>query len=136
MIINIIANNGPLKNLFQLIFISLKVMKILKVEIIPYFGGVKKINKNIFYIASIVFIILLIPSFLGAFAEDEGTLGSNLVWIFFAKLFNVLRFPTHTLLWSIISEAGVVIYFATLLLNCIFYGLAVERIIFYIKKLK
>lgn len=85
-----------------------------------------------------LFILLLIPSFLGAWAEDEGTLGTNIIWVSFAKLFYILRFPTHTLLWTIISEFGATIYFLGLFINCIFYGFLTERTIsiFKTKKLE
>ena len=78
----------------------------------------------------------MIPSLLGAYAEDEGTLGTNIIWITFAKLFTILRFPTHTLLWTIISKFGATIYFLGLFVNCIFYGFITERIISILKTKK
>ena len=76
-----------------------------------------------------VFGLLLIPSFLAAWAEDEGTLGSSIIWRTFAKLFYVLRFPTHTLFWTFITEFGAMVYFLGLVINCIFYGVIIERLI-------
>jgi hypothetical protein len=96
----------------------------------------KSINKNIIFWATILFVILLLPSFLSAWAEDEGTLGTNIMWISFAKTFKILRFPTHTLFWPIISKFGSTIYFFTLFINCLFYGFISERIITLLKKLK
>ncbi len=73
--------------------------------------------------------LLVIPSFFAAFAEDEGTLSPDYkFWNFFAGLFYILRFPTHTLLWSVISEAGPLTYLGGLFTNCIFYGLIIERL--------
>jgi len=43
----------------------------------------------------ICFAILMLISFIAAAAEDEGTLGYRVVGNLFAKLFWVLRFPTH-----------------------------------------
>jgi hypothetical protein len=77
---------------------------------------------------------LLVPSFIAAGAEDEGTLGTNLIWVVFAKLFYVLRFPTHTLLWTFFSSAGASIYFSGFIINCLFYGLITERIISFVKQ--
>jgi len=78
---------------------------------------------------------LLIPSFLAAWAEDEGTLGTNLFWIVFAKLFYILRFPTHTLLWGFISkvDSGGV-FMGGLAINCMFYGFLIERLISVLKR--
>ena len=66
----------------------------------------KNFSKSTFTISTIVFGLLLIPSFLAAFGEDEGTLQADSFWIIFANLFYVLRFPTHTLLWTLICKGG------------------------------
>jgi hypothetical protein len=71
---------------------------------------------------------LVIPSFIAAWAEDEGTLGTSIIWMVFFKLFYILRFPTHTLFWVIFSNAGVVVYLSGLIINCMFYGFITERI--------
>jgi hypothetical protein len=89
----------------------------------------KSINKRTLFWTTMLFVLLLIPSFLRAWAEDEGTLGTNIIWVLFAKLFNIFRFPTHILFWPIISKCGVIIYFLGLFINCIFYGLLTERTI-------
>jgi hypothetical protein len=94
----------------------------------------KNINIQAVYIATVIFILLLIPSFLAAWGEDEGTLGTNIIWITFSKLFYILRFPTHTLLWTLITNGGAIVFFGSLLINCLFYGLLTERIIYIIKK--
>ncbi|MBC7449994.1 MAG: hypothetical protein H7259_00740 [Cytophagales bacterium] len=96
----------------------------------------KKINKTIFIISTIVFALLLIPAFIAAFAEDEGTLPANGCWIIFARLFSVLRFPTHTMVWSAIIDGGSPVYFIGLMINCVFYGLITERIFSFFLKLK
>jgi hypothetical protein len=83
--------------------------------------------------ATILFGLLLIPSFLAAWAEDEGTLGTNIIWVTFAKLFYVLRFPTHTLLWTLFSNGGATIYFLGLIINCLFYGFITERLFSFVK---
>jgi hypothetical protein len=92
----------------------------------------KNFSKQNFIISTAVFGFLLIPSFLAAFGEDEGTLGTNIIWVTFAKLFYVLRFPTHTLLWTIFSSHGL-LYLLGLLINCMFYGLITERLISFFK---
>lgn len=89
----------------------------------------KNFSKPTFIIATVVFGLLLVPSFLAAWAEDEGTLGTSIIWTTFAKLFYILRFPTHTLFWTLITKFGATIFFLGLGLNCLFYGLITERII-------
>jgi len=89
---------------------------------------IKNFSKSTFIISTIVFGLLFVPSFLAAWAEDEGTLGTNIIWLTFAKLFHVLRFPTHTLLWTLITSGGATFYFVGLFINCLFYGLIAERL--------
>jgi len=88
----------------------------------------KPINKTIFTIATIIFILLLVPSFLAAWGKDDGTLPESSYWNYFARLFDVLRFPTHTLMWPVFSNLGAFVFFGGLLLNCCFYGLITERL--------
>ncbi len=96
---------------------------------------VKNFNTTVFLITTIIVGLLLIPSFLAAFGEDEGTLRlDDTFWNFFARLFDVIRFPTHTLLWPIITAGGPLTFFGGLTINCMFYGLAVERIAFFVQK--
>lgn len=95
----------------------------------------KSIHKQTVYIASVLFVAFLIPSFFAAWSEDEGTLGTNIVWVSFAKLFYILRFPTHTLFWPLLTKNGVVLFFSGLLINCLLYGLLTERVIYIIKRL-
>jgi hypothetical protein len=94
----------------------------------------KKFNRNTFTISTALFGLLLIPSFFAAWGEDEGTLGTNTILVTLSKLFYVLRFPTHTLLWTLFSESGAAIFFVGLLINCCFYGLLVERLIYFFKE--
>ncbi|MFT3705553.1 MAG: hypothetical protein QM802_24500 [Agriterribacter sp.] len=94
----------------------------------------KNFNRQTFNIATILFVLLLIPSFLAALAEDEGTLGTNIVWVTFSKLFYIIRFPTHTLWWDFFSGSSAIIYFAGLLGNCLLYGLITERLISFVRR--
>ena len=94
-------------------------------------------SKHTFFIATVTVGLLLIPCFLAAWGDDEGTLGTNIFWLILSKLFYVLRFPTHTLFWKLFSfNAG--LFVLGLILNCMFYGLIIERSIltFKLKKTK
>lgn len=96
-----------------------------------------KFNRSVFLISTVIAVLLLIPGFLAAFGEDEGMLmPDDTFWNFFALLFTVLRFPTHTLLWPIITAGGPLTFFGGLFINCLFYGLVVERIISFFREEK
>ena len=98
---------------------------------------IKNFNFSVFLIVTIIVGLLLFPSLFAAFAEDEGTLRSDDIFLnFFARLFYVLRFPTHTLLWPIITLGGPLAFFAGLFINCMFYGLVAERITLLFRKNK
>jgi hypothetical protein len=89
-------------------------------------------NKQTFSIATFIFGILLIPSFFAAWGNEEGTLGNNQLYVAPCKLFNILHFPTHSLLWEFFSlNPGN--YIIGLLINCMFYGLLIERSVFVFK---
>jgi hypothetical protein len=92
----------------------------------------KKFNWSIFLYSAILVGFLIVSSFIAAGAEDEGTLGSGMIGMVLSKLFYILRFPTHTLFWNFFSSDSNH-YFGGLLINCLFYGLIVERIAFVIK---
>ncbi len=89
----------------------------------------KNFNMTVFFTTTILVGLLIIPSLFFAFALEEGTLRPDDAFgNFFARLFYVLRFPTHTLLWSIVTVSGLLTFFGGLFINCLFYGLVVERI--------
>lgn len=92
----------------------------------------KNFNKQTFIVSTVLVRLLLIPSFFAAWGDDEGTLGNNLIWVTLSKLFYILRFPTHTLFWKLFSFNGI-LFLAGLIINCMFYGLIIESIIFIFK---
>lgn len=88
----------------------------------------RKFNIYVFLGAVILVGVLLLASLFGAFAEDEGALKSDDTFlIFLARLFHILRFPTHTFFWPIIDLGGAIAFMLGLFLNCMFYGFVVER---------
>jgi len=95
----------------------------------------RRIKIKTILIASFISGLFLVPSFLCAFAQEEGTLSNNIITLFFAKLFYILRFPTHTLFFSIFSK-GTILFFGGLVMNCLFYGFITERIIYVYKRIK
>lgn len=92
----------------------------------------KNFNKQTFIVSTVLVGLLLIPCFFAAWGDDEGTLGNNIIWVTLSKLFYILRFPTHTLFWKLFSINGI-LFFAGLIINCMFYGLIIERIVFLFK---
>ena len=97
---------------------------------------VKKFNWLIFLVCSFIFIFLLFPSFVAAWSEDEGTLGTNIIAKVLPRVYDILRFPTHTLFWNSIIGSNDAIYYLGLVLNCFFYGFITERLIFILKNLR
>jgi hypothetical protein len=93
----------------------------------------KNFKRQTFFIITLLFGVVLVPSFLTTWAFEDGTVNKNSFWQIFVSMFSILRFPTHTLFWNIFGKSGVLIYFFGLLLNCCFYGLIIERIIYLIK---
>ena len=88
----------------------------------------KPFNTQIFIISTGLFAVLLIPGFIATWAAEEGTMGTSMAGFIFSRVFMLLRFPTHTLLWSFFSGNGPWIYFAGLLINCALFAVITERI--------
>jgi hypothetical protein len=68
-------------------------------------------------------------AFVGAAAVDEGTEGDGFLGIIaflFSKVFDVFRFPSHTLFFDWMNGSMFII---GLFVNCILYGFAIERLI-------
>ena len=87
----------------------------------------RRINFRLFFIFCLLLAILTYFAFSEAYAADEGKLGNNILLKFLSESFNVLRFPTH-LLFPAFTKFP--FYFAMgLLVNCIFYAFALERIV-------
>lgn len=66
-------------------------------------------------------------------ARDEGTGGDGILVKGLEKLFYLFRFPTHTLFFEFMNGP---MFFVGLFINCLFYGLVIERIISVYKKKK
>jgi hypothetical protein len=93
----------------------------------------KNFNKRIYLFSTVTIGLLLIPCFLAAWGEDEGTLGNNIFLTTLSKLFYILRFPSHTLFWKPFSYSGG-LFLSGLALNCMFFGLVIERTIYVLKQ--
>lgn len=68
--------------------------------------------------------MLTFVTLIAAAARDEGTAGNGIITITLEKLFYVFRFPTHTLFFQFMNGPNFLI---GLLINCMFYALAIER---------
>ncbi|HSY60751.1 MAG TPA: hypothetical protein VK796_02695 [Cytophaga sp.] len=89
-----------------------------------------KINAVLFILLTLFFWVFIFATLIAAAAEDEGTLGNCPIWMLFARLFYILRFPTHTLLWEFING---VTFLPALMLNGLFYAFITERIISFLR---
>jgi surface polysaccharide O-acyltransferase-like enzyme len=72
-------------------------------------------------VAMAVIVLLTFISFIATMTNDQET--SDLY--FLVILFNILRFPTHTLMWDYFQGD---LYFPGLFINSLFYALLSERL--------
>jgi hypothetical protein len=93
----------------------------------------RRINISVVLGSSIVIGVATVVSFWFAFGKDEGQLGTGYVENFIADSFYVFRFPTHVIFWELLNSSAI-LYFFGLILNCLFYGLLIERVWQLIKK--
>lgn len=98
----------------------------------PYFiYPMKSFNLKLFLLITGILVVLIIPCYWGVRTyelEKAQGLELNGIAALFAKLFYLLRFPTHTLMKSTFQTNGITIFFASLIFNCCLYGLLGERI--------
>ena len=93
----------------------------------------KKFYPVLFIVCNIVLATITFFSFNEAYSRDERTIGHPVYNNVLADFFNVMRFPTHTLFPGFTKEP---FYFALcLIVNCVFYSLIIERLVFYIIKI-
>ena len=85
---------------------------------------IPKFNFKTFFITTIICGILTFITLVAAAAVDEGTGGDEIIVKALEKLFYIFRFPTHTLFFQFMNGS---MFFVGLLINCLFYGLVIER---------
>ena len=93
----------------------------------------KGFNNNIFLTALFLFGLLTIITFIAATSADDATSGLFVTRL--AKIFLILRFPTHVLFWDFFGYNGSFIFYAGLVINCFFYAFVVERLLSGIQKI-
>jgi hypothetical protein len=82
-----------------------------------------------FTVAASLLSLLTIVVFIGAAAYDEGMTNNPT----FYHLYNIFRFPTHTLFFDFFLRGGFH-FFGGLLLNVLFYALLIERCFYYLRQ--
>ncbi|MET0637456.1 MAG: hypothetical protein ABWZ25_15600 [Chitinophagaceae bacterium] len=95
----------------------------------------KNFNRKVFVTASMIVGLLVVVSLFGTLEFRSGESHSNFLIVFLSGLFEVLRFPTHTL-FPKLAETSSVVFCAGLLINSLFYGLILERLFAVIKSRK
>ena len=94
----------------------------------------RRINFRLFFIILLLLAILTFFSFNESFTADEEKLANNNFLHLLSDFFNIMRFPTHILLPELTKPP---FYFATgLIVNCLFYSLLIERIVYFIFRRK
>ena len=94
---------------------------------------ISKFNFTTFSISTAICCVLTFVTLVAAAARDEGTGGGGIIVMALEKLFYLFRFPTHTLFFEFMNGP---MFFVGLFINCLFYGLVVERIISFDKNKK
>jgi hypothetical protein len=72
----------------------------------------------------LTFIALVGTAAVDEGTEEDGFLG--MIAFLFSKLFDVVRFPSHTLFFDWMNGS---MFFIGLFINCILYAFAIERLI-------
>ena len=79
--------------------------------------------------------LLVVVSMFASLESGSTENGGGFLGSFLSGLFNVLRFPVHTLLGTV-AESNNLLFTAGLVLNCLFYGLLYERIYTWLRRKK
>ena len=95
----------------------------------------QKINKPVVVLFTLLLCVLTFFAWVCAFAKDEGTIGNSPIAHILADLFNILAFPL-VYVFGLIGIINEWTYLLGLLINCIFYALCLERVIFLFHKSK
>jgi hypothetical protein len=93
--------------------------------------GMKHFNAKFFIICSILIAGVAYVSFISAYARDEGKIGDGIIRNFMA---DVMRFPTHVLFKR--QTIQPLFFSLGLIINCLLYGLLMERILYLFTKPK
>lgn len=83
----------------------------------------QKVNFKVFLISIVIIFLLTSFSFIMAFRRVD------------FHLFEILRFPTHTLFWSYFGSTSF-LFKAGIFINIVFYSLIVERLITFLTREK
>ena len=92
----------------------------------------RKISLWTFVFSTLAVGIVMALSFLASWAYDDGNLKSDSTWMFLVRLFHLLRFPSHNILSTLIYHPA--IWLLGLVINCLLYGLLIERLISLFRK--
>jgi hypothetical protein len=85
-------------------------------------------------IATVVMVLLTIISWTGLEARDTPGRTHTLLGLT-GRLWTVLRFPIFTFFWNfIIGQKNIIMASAAVFINCAFYAIIVERIIYFFNK--
>ncbi|HZZ75331.1 MAG TPA: hypothetical protein VFE04_05355 [Puia sp.] len=90
----------------------------------------KKFKLRIFMIATVAIIVLNIASLSGL--EAYNTQNKSHYFLFMmGSMWQVLRFPVFTFFWKFIyTDFNIVLFSTAVFIDCVFYGLIVERIFY------
>ena len=94
----------------------------------------KKFNLRIFIIATVAVVLLTFVSWAGLEAHNTPDKSHTLLGII-GSLWTVLRFPLFTFFWKFpFGQNNILLYSTAVFVNCVFYGLIIERIFYLLHK--
>jgi hypothetical protein len=88
-------------------------------------------NFRTFLAAAAIIAFLTFVTLWAEAARDEGMSGDGIIGSFLADLYYVFRFPTHTFFFNYMDGP---MFLVGLFINCIFYGLLVERAFYLVRQ--
>jgi len=96
----------------------------------------KKFNLRIFIIATVAVVLLTFVSWAGLEAHNTPDKSHTLLGII-GSLWTVLRFPLFTFFWKFpFGQNNILLYSMAVFVNCIFYALIIERIYYFLRKMR
>lgn len=94
----------------------------------------RQFNSRFFLVCCILLSCVAFASFTEAYARDEGKLGTSFIRNLLADMFNVMRFPMHTIFKRFTLNP--LNFSIGLIVNAMLYSLLLERILYLILRPK
>ena len=96
----------------------------------------KKFNLRIFIIATIAVVLLTFVSWAGLEAHNTPDRSHTILGIV-GSLWTILRFPLFAFFWKFLyGQNNTLLFSIAVFLNCAFYAIIIERIFYFLHKMR